>query len=169
MPPVYNGFVLAAVAVGGVGFLAYTGTAFFLGFDALAIGLGWTFGMFAAGVLFTPYLRKAGSYTLPSFLGHRFRSRSVRMAASVVQLPPTALLLAAEIKIAALIASLFLPVSFSFGVVAGGRVHRRHRHSRRHAVGDLERAARSLSSARSVWWWWSPPCRCCSPICRRRN
>ena len=39
------------------------------------------------------------------------------MAASVMQLPPTALLLVAEIKIAALIASLFLPVSFSFGVV----------------------------------------------------
>ena len=47
VPPVFNGFVLAAVAVGGVGFLAYTGTVFFLGFDALAIGLGWTFGMFA--------------------------------------------------------------------------------------------------------------------------
>ncbi len=117
VPPVYNGFVLAAVAVGGVGFLSYTGTVFFLGFDALAIGLGWTFGMFAAGVLFTPYLHKAGSYTLPSFFGHRFRSRSVRLAASVMQLPPTALLLAAEIKIAALIASLFLPVSFSFGVI----------------------------------------------------
>src|SRR3990170_4846893 len=105
VPPVYNGFVLAAIAVGGVGFLAYTGTVFFLGFDALAIGLGWTFGMFAAGVLFVPYLRKAGSYTLPSFLGHRFRSRSLRVAASVMQLPPTALLLVAEIKIAALIAS----------------------------------------------------------------
>ena len=49
VPPVYNGFVLAAIAVGGVGFLAYTGTVFFLGFDALAIGLGWTFGMLAAG------------------------------------------------------------------------------------------------------------------------
>ncbi|HEX9752943.1 MAG TPA: hypothetical protein VGA46_05795 [Methyloceanibacter sp.] len=117
VPPVYNGFVLAAIAVGGVGFLAYTGTVFFLGFDALAIGLGWTFGMFAAGVLFVPYLRKTGSYTLPSFLGHRFRSRSVRAAASVMQLPPTALLLVAEIKIAALIASLFLPVSFSLGVL----------------------------------------------------
>jgi len=116
-PPVYNGFVLAAVAVGGVGFLAYTGTVFFLGFDALAIGLGWTFGMFAAGILFVPYLRKAGSYTLPSFLGHRFRSRALRLTASVMQLPPTALLLAAEIKIAALIASLFLPLSFSLGVV----------------------------------------------------
>ena len=117
VPAVYNGFVLAAVAVGGVGFLAYPGTLYFLGFDALAIGLGWSFGMFAAGVLFVPYLRKAGSYTLPSFLGHRFRSRGLRMAASVMQLPPTALLLATEIKIAALIAAFFLPVSFSLGVL----------------------------------------------------
>ena len=137
VPPVYNGFVLAAVAVGGVGFLAYTGTVFFLGFDALAIGLGWTFGMFAAGVLFAPYLRKAGSYTLPSFLGHRFRSRGLRMAASVMQLPPTALLLAAEIKIAALIASLFLPVSLSFAVIL---------------VAALIAAVAILGGMRSVTW-----------------
>lgn len=117
VPPVYNGFVLAAIAVGGTGFLAYTGTVFFLGFDALSIGLGWTFGILAAGILFVPYLRKAGSYTLPSFLGHRFRSRSLRMTASVMQLAPSALLLAAEIKIAALIAAFFLPVSFWLGVL----------------------------------------------------
>jgi cation/acetate symporter len=117
VPPVFNGFVLTAVAVGGVGFLAYTGTVFFLGFDALAIGLGWTFGMLLAAILFVPYLRKAGSYTLPSFLGHRFRSRGLRMAASAMQLPPTALLVVAEIKIAALIAALFLPISFSIAVL----------------------------------------------------
>ena len=39
VPPVFNGFALAAVAVGGVGFLAYTGTVFFLGFDASPSGL----------------------------------------------------------------------------------------------------------------------------------
>ena len=139
VPPVFNGFVLAAVAVGGVGFLAYTGTVFFLGFDALAIGLGWTFGMLLAAVLFVPYLRKAGSYTLPSFLGHRFRSRGLRMAASVMQLPPTALLLVAEIKIAALIAALFLPISFSIAVlVLVAALIAADRHSRRHAVGDLD-------------------------------
>ena len=137
VPPVYNGFVLAAVAIGGVGFLAYTGTAFFLGFDALAIGLGWTFGMFAAGVLFAPYLRKAGSYTLPSFLGHRFRSRSVRMAASVAAAP--AHRAAARRRDQdrgadrrAVPAGLLL-----LRRGAGRRVDRRHRHSRRHAVGDL--------------------------------
>jgi cation/acetate symporter len=118
VPAIYNGFVLAAIAVGGVGFVVYTGTIFFLGFDALAIGLGWVFGLLAASILFVPYLRKAGSYTLPSFLGHRFRSRSLRVAGSVMQLPPAALLLAAELKIAALIAAFFLPASFSIAVLA---------------------------------------------------
>jgi cation/acetate symporter len=137
VPPVYNGFVLAAVAVGGAGFLGYTGTAFFLGFDAMAIGLGWTFGMLAAAILFVPYLRKAGSYTLPSFLGHRFRSRLLRVAASALQLPPTALLLAAEIKIAALIAALFLPLSFAVAVVF---------------VAALIAAIAILGGMRSVTW-----------------
>ncbi|HZP09336.1 solute symporter family protein [Methyloceanibacter sp.] len=117
VPPVFNGLVLAATAIGGVGFFAYTGTIFFLGFDALAIGLGWTCGLLLAGVLFVPYLRKAGSYTVPSFLGHRYRSRYLRMAASVLQLPPTALLLAAELKVAAMVAALFLPLSFSGAVI----------------------------------------------------
>ena len=137
VPPVYNGFVLAAIAVGGVGFLAYTGTAFFLGFDAMAIGLGLTFGMLAAAILFVPYLRKAGAYTLPSFFGHRFRSRLLRAAASIAQLPPLTLLLAAEIKIAALLASLFLPLSFAAAVILVAALIRGDCHSWRHALDHL--------------------------------
>ncbi|HKQ55373.1 MAG TPA: hypothetical protein VJT12_05705, partial [Methyloceanibacter sp.] len=137
VPPVYNGFVLAAIAVGGVGFVAYTGTTFFLGFDAMAIGLGLTVGMLAAGILFAPYLRKAGSYTLPSFFGHRFRSRLLRAAASIAQLPPLTLLLAAEIKIAALLASLFLPLSFGAAVIL---------------VAALIAAIAILGGMRSITW-----------------
>ena len=116
VPPVYNGAVLAAVLIGGTGFFAYTGTLFFLGFDALAIGLAWTAGLIVSGILFVPYLRKAGAYTMPAFLGQRFRSRFVRAMASVLQLPPAALLLAAEIKIAALIIAMFLPLSHQLAV-----------------------------------------------------
>jgi cation/acetate symporter len=118
VPPVYNGALLAAVLVGGTGFFAYTGTLFFLGFDALAIGLAWTTGLLVSGLLFVPYLRKAGTYTLPAFLGQRFRSRTLRATASLLQLPPTALLLAAEIKIAALVGVMFLPVSYQLAVAA---------------------------------------------------
>jgi cation/acetate symporter len=116
VPPVYNGAVLAAVLIGGTGFFAYTGTLFFLGFDALAIGLAWTAGLIVSGLLFVPYLRKAGAYTMPAFLGQRFRSRALRAMASLLQLPPTAFLLAAEIKIAALIIAMFLPLYHQLAV-----------------------------------------------------
>ena len=117
VPQVYNAFVMAAITVGGTGFFAYTGAVFFLGFDALAIGLGWTCGLLLAAVLFVPYLRRAGAYTLPAFLGQRFRSRETRMAASALQVVPTALLLAAEIKIAAVVIAIFLPLSFWLAVL----------------------------------------------------
>jgi cation/acetate symporter len=118
VPSVYNGAVLAAVLVGGIGFFAYTGTLFFLGFDALAIGLAWTTGLLVSGLLFVPYLRKAGAYTVPAFLGQRFRSRTLRAVASLLQLPPAAFLLAAEIKIAALMGVMFLPISYQLAVAA---------------------------------------------------
>lgn len=118
VPPVFNGLVLATVLIGGTGFFAYTGTLFFLGFDGLAIGLGWTAGLLVSGLLFVPYLRKVGAYTLPAFLGLRFRSRALRALASLMQLPPVALLLAAEIKIGALVAVLFLPISYQLAVAA---------------------------------------------------
>jgi len=117
VPQVYNALVLAAIAVGGTGFFAYTGAIFFLGFDALAIGLGWACGFVLAAVLFVPYLRRAGSYTFPAFLGQRFRSREARIAASIFQVAPTALLLAAEIKIAAVVAAIFLPLPFGVAVL----------------------------------------------------
>jgi cation/acetate symporter len=117
VPQVYNALLLAAIAVGGTGFFAYTGAIFFLGFDALAIGLGWACGFVLAAVLFVPYLRRAGSYTLPAFLGQRFRSREARIAASIFQVAPTALLLAAEIKIAAVVAAIFLPLPFGVAVL----------------------------------------------------
>jgi len=109
VPQVYNAFLLAAITVGGTGFFAYTGALFFVGFDGLAIGLGWTCGLLLAAVLFIPYLRRAGAYTLPAFLGQRFRSRATRMMASAMQVVPTMLLLAAEVKIAATVLALFLP------------------------------------------------------------
>ena len=117
VPQVYNAFLLAAITVGGTGFFAYTGAVFFLGFDALAIGLGWTCGLLLSGVLFVPYLRRTGAYTLPAFLGQRFRSHEIRLAASALQVVPTALLLAAEINIAATVAAIFLPASYWVSVL----------------------------------------------------
>lgn len=117
VPQVYNAFVLAAITVGGTGFFAYTGALFFVGFDGLAIGLGWVCGLLLAAVLFVPYLRRVGAYTLPGYFGQRFRSRPARMLASGLQIAPAFLLLAAEVKIAAMVLSMFLPTAYWLAVL----------------------------------------------------
>ena len=117
VPQVYNAFLLAVITVGGTGLFAYTGALFFMGFDGLAIWLGWTCGLLLASILFVPYLRRAGAYTLPALLGQRFRSQRTRMLASGLQIAPTILLLAAEVKIAAMVLAMFLPTAYWISVV----------------------------------------------------
>jgi cation/acetate symporter len=70
-----------------------------------------------ASVLFVPYLRRAGAYTLPAFLGQRFQSREARIAAGAMLIAPTALLLAAEMKIAAAVFAIFMPLPFWLAVL----------------------------------------------------
>ncbi len=117
VPSVYNGFMTAATAIGGIGYFAYTGTLFFLGVDALAIGVGLTFGMLLFTVLFAPFFRKAGAFTVPSFLGFRFGSKILRIASAAALIIPVVLLLAAEIKIIGMVASMFVAVPYSIAVL----------------------------------------------------
>jgi cation/acetate symporter len=53
------------------------------------------------GVLFAPFVRKYGAYTLPTFLGRRFESRTVRIVAAATLSAPILLLLVAEARFAA--------------------------------------------------------------------
>jgi cation/acetate symporter len=53
------------------------------------------------GVLLAPFLRKFGAYTIPSYLGRRFESQTLRVVAAAVLAVPLLLLLAAEARLAA--------------------------------------------------------------------
>lgn len=110
VPPVFGGFALAATTLGGSGLFAFTGLLYLLGVDAMGLALGWTAGLLFAGILFVPYLRKAGTYTLAGFLRLRFDDRVLAALAALLVLPPAILLLAAELKLAAFIVSLFVTV-----------------------------------------------------------
>lgn len=101
VPAFFNGLVLAVGALGGAGFLALTGAFFFVGFDALCLGLGICAGLVFMGVLLAPFLRKFGAYTIPSYLGRRFESQTLRVVAAAVLAVPLLLLLAAEARLAA--------------------------------------------------------------------
>jgi cation/acetate symporter len=108
VPAFFNGLVLGIATLGGAGFLALTGALFISGFDALCIGIGWSAGLVFMGVLFTPFLRKFGAYTVPTFLGRRFESRTVRLVAAATLGVPLLLLLAAEARFAAYAAAWLL-------------------------------------------------------------
>src|SRR5262245_4749144 len=106
VPAFFNGLVLAITALGGAGLIALTGAFFAVGFDALCLSLGITTGLVFMGVLVAPFLRKSGDYTVPSYLGRRFQTRSLRIAAAAVLAVPLLLLLAAEARFAAYAAAL---------------------------------------------------------------
>jgi cation/acetate symporter len=100
VPAFFNGLVLAITALGGAGFLAYTGSLLIVGFDAMCLSIGWCAGLVFMGVLFAPFLRKFGAYTVPTFLGRRFESGTVRVVAAGILCVPILLLLAAEARFA---------------------------------------------------------------------
>ncbi len=101
VPAFFNGAGLAVAALGGAGFLAISGAFFISGVDAFALSLGWIAGIVFMAVLFTPFMRKFGAYTLPSYFGRRFESRTVRLASAAVLGVPLLLLIVAEARFAA--------------------------------------------------------------------
>jgi cation/acetate symporter len=101
VPAFFNGLVLGVAALGGAGFLGLTGALFIAGFDALCLSIGWCAGLVFMTVLFAPYVRKFGAYTMPAFLGRRFDSRAVRVVAAAVLCPSILLVLIAETRFAA--------------------------------------------------------------------
>lgn len=108
VPSFFNGLVLCATTFGSVGLVAITGALFAVGFDALAIGAGFCLGLLLMAVLLFPYLRKYGGYTVPAYLGRRYRSRGVRLAASLAMIPPAVLILAAEYQLISKLLAKFL-------------------------------------------------------------
>ena len=100
VPAFFNGLVLGVSVLGGTGFLGLTGALFIAGFDALCLSIGWCAGLVFMAVLFAPYVRKFGTYTLPAFLGRRFDSRAMRIVAAGVLLPSILLVLIAETRFA---------------------------------------------------------------------
>src|SRR5438552_5228684 len=100
VPAFFNGLVLAVTALGGAGFLALTGSLLIVGFDAMCLSIGWCAGLVFMGVLFAPFVRKFGAYTVPTLLGRRFESGTVRVVAAATFAVPILLLLAAEARFA---------------------------------------------------------------------
>ena len=100
VPAFYNGMAIAATSLGASGFAGFLGCIFFMGYDALALGIGVVAGLLLMAIFFSPYLRKMGAYTLPSFFAQRYDSNIMRVITLVVISLPVTILLVAELNLA---------------------------------------------------------------------
>lgn len=117
VPAFYTGLVLAQTALGATGLVALTGAFFLIGFDALCLVIGGLAGFVVMAVLLAPFFRKFGAFTVPSYLGRRFDSRPLRLAAGGILAVPMLLMLAAELRIGAHALTWFYPMAQPLAVV----------------------------------------------------
>lgn len=101
VPAFFAGTVLAVVAFGGAGLLSLSGALLLNGFDVLSVLLGIIAGFVVMAVAVAPFLRKFGAPSVPAYLGQRFESALVRIAAASVTAAALLLLAIAEMKAAA--------------------------------------------------------------------
>jgi cation/acetate symporter len=106
--PLYNAMAVCAPLFGGSVVLGSIGTMFFIGIDGIALLLGCFAGVVLMALLFIPFVRKAGAYTVPGLLSIRFASGKVRVVAALLAFVPCLLLVTAEVTIAERTASLLL-------------------------------------------------------------
>ncbi|SFK17028.1 cation/acetate symporter [Halobacillus dabanensis] len=83
VPPVFNGMAIGADWMSAASFIGMAGTVMVLGYDGLAYIMGWTGGYLLLTFLLAPQLRKYGRYTVPEFIGDRYRSNTARLIAAV--------------------------------------------------------------------------------------
>ena len=105
VPAAYSGLVLAVSALGGTFLVAGCGAFFFAGFDALVLMFGAVSGLVVMAMALAPFYRKFGAFTVPSYLGRRFNSKALRIAAAAASAVAMLLVLAAELRVGATVAS----------------------------------------------------------------
>ncbi len=119
VPALLNGLAMSITCLGGVGVVTLTGLFFFIGHDAFAFAIGWMLGLMVLGILLAPYLRKYGATTVPGYLGRRFASRTLRVAAALFLIPGIVLVMAAEMKIAGILLTQFADQSLGETIATG--------------------------------------------------
>jgi cation/acetate symporter len=105
VPSGYTGLVLAMSATGATFLVTAAGAFFFAGFDALVLLMGGLAGFVVMAMVLAPFYRKFGAFTVPSYFGRRFQSKSLRIVTAMVAAVPVLLVLSAELRLGAEIAS----------------------------------------------------------------
>jgi cation/acetate symporter len=119
VPAFFNGLATAADWMSAASFIGLAGSLYLLGFDGLAFVLGWTGGFCLVALLIAPYLRRFGQFTIPDFIGARYRSEWARAIAMAAALICSFVYVVAQIYGVGLITTHLTSVDFSYGIFLG--------------------------------------------------
>jgi cation/acetate symporter len=119
VPAIANGMATGADWMSAASFISMAGTLWLLGYDGLAYIMGWTGGYVLLALLFAPYIRKFGQYTIPDFVGARYEGNRARVVSSVAAIIVSLTYVTAQVVGVGLIMSRLVGVSYEVGVVVG--------------------------------------------------
>ncbi len=119
VPAVFNGMATGSDWMSAASFLSMAGTLWALGYDGLAYIMGWTGGYVLLALLFAPYIRKFGQFTVPDFVGARFGGNTARVVAACAAILVSLTYVTAQVVGVGLIMQRFVGVSYEWGVVIG--------------------------------------------------
>jgi cation/acetate symporter len=119
VPALFNGMATGADWMSAASFISMAGSLWALGYDGLAYIMGWTGGYVLLALLFAPYLRKFGQYTIPDFVGARFGGNRARGVAAIAAIIVSFTYVTAQVTGVGLIMSRFVGVPYELGVIIG--------------------------------------------------
>ena len=118
IPAVANGMAIGADWMSAASFISMAGLISFLGFDGAIYLLGWTGGYVLLALMFAPYLRKYGKYTIPDLMGDRY-SDTARLVAVFAAVFVSFTYVAGQMRGVGIVFSRYIGISIAAGVVIG--------------------------------------------------
>lgn len=119
VPGIFNGMATGADWMSAASFISMAGSLWALGYDGLAYIMGWTGGYVLLALLFAPYIRKFGQYTIPDFVGARYGGNNARVVAAIAAIIVSFTYVTAQVTGVGLIMSRFLGLDYRVGVFVG--------------------------------------------------
>ncbi len=119
VPAVFNGMATGADWMSAASFISMAGLLYALGYDGLAYIMGWTGGYVLLALLFAPYIRKFGQFTIPDFVGARFGGNKARVVAAIAAIIVSFTYVTAQVSGVGIIVSRFVGISYNWGVFLG--------------------------------------------------
>jgi cation/acetate symporter len=119
VPPIMNGMATGADWMSAASFISMAGLISFMGRDGSFYLMGWTGGYVLLAMLFGPYLRKYGKFTIPQFIGDRYYSNAARTIALLCAIFVSFTYVAGQMRGVGVVFSRFMETSIDGGVVIG--------------------------------------------------